>query len=290
MLEVLSELLVMLSYCGEERGLTGVTLRKFLFILSFGFVCTRAVVCAQRELLLAPRPLLAAPESYNKTFSAYKDLRGDVLNLMGQARSHLWLVTDNLTDGDIASALYLAQYRKVDVKVLLGRKNARTYMSRLSFLKSNKISVFIKPNNFAYSMPSGILIDGRLFALNTNLDSSYQGGEFSVKLKRHSDALDFVKGFRRALGKSIPANPLPMPLVGRPSFRGGNVRYYGGENDGSYNYDVSNTASRKPPEHVTKTLPKVPLYKAKEPLSSSNPSGSFGKKTEDSEPKKSISE
>src|SRR5690348_2584680 len=86
----------------------------------------------------APRAGVALAESETapttKRYETFSDLRADVLDLISAATQRLWLTTDYLTDGEIVSALYIAQYRKLDVKVLLGRAKANVYMSRLNYL------------------------------------------------------------------------------------------------------------------------------------------------------------
>src|SRR4051812_1521271 len=67
-----------------------------------------------------------------RRFESFSDLRNEVLDYISGATQRIWLVTPYLTDGEIVSALYVAQYRKLDVKVLLGRGKANSYMSRLS--------------------------------------------------------------------------------------------------------------------------------------------------------------
>src|SRR5262249_22068141 len=51
-------------------------------------------------------------------FDSFGKLRLEVLNLIGQSKTRIWLTTDYLTDGEIVSALFVARYRKLDVKVL----------------------------------------------------------------------------------------------------------------------------------------------------------------------------
>jgi hypothetical protein len=89
-------------------------------------------------------------------FDSFSKMRFEVLNLVGAAKTRIWLVTDYLTDGEVVSALFLARYRKLDVKVLLGKKKAYSYMSRLGYLRQQNIPVYIKPNNFPSGYPTQV--------------------------------------------------------------------------------------------------------------------------------------
>jgi hypothetical protein len=176
-----------------------------------------------------------------------------------------------LTDGEIVSALYIAQYRKLDVKVLLGRGKANGYMSRLNYLKNQNVPVFLRPNSFRIPKPTALLTDDALVYIDSELDFMAKKRSFIMAPALPAEVRTFVDGFMTAAGQQVPAVPRPVPLVGRAGnstrgiYRPGNrlpaVRnsYQSGNHEpgmdasGAYIYD----GSRAPkPAGVPDRLPK----------------------------------
>jgi hypothetical protein len=208
---------------------------------------------------------LAAQEL--KPFSSFADVRHELLSRMGEAKARIWMVTSFLTDGEIVSALYLAQYRKLQVGVLLGRQKANTYMSRLNYLKEQNIPVFLKPDEIKFGAPTAVLVDNRLFLVDSDLDFMDRRTHFVVTSAVPEDAEKFVETFLKATERGIPAVPRAMPIVGRPGARPratGGVslprsvpKYDPGEVEGSYSYDNARISSMAaPPPGVPKVLPR----------------------------------
>ncbi|MBF0440662.1 MAG: hypothetical protein HQK54_02045 [Oligoflexales bacterium] len=228
-----------------------------IFVLSVPF---KASFCEATELQKEVKEEIL----FDKSFESFSEFRSEVINLFGDARTRIWILTDYLTDGEIASALYLAKYRKIDVKVLLGRRKVNDYMSRLSFLKGQNISVFLKPDSFEYSSPSGILIDEKLFRINCELNFMSLRKPFEIKLASAYETAAFNNGFQKAYDSSIDIKPRELPQAGHPKQPAVENVFSGHSGDSRvYNYDVSKSALRKPPEGVPRSLPKVPKYELK---------------------------
>lgn len=148
--------------------------------------------------------------------ASFSDLRHEVLGLIGGATKRVWLVTPYLTDGEIATSIFMAKYRKLNVKVLLGRKNANKYLSRLSFLKRQNVDVFLKPEGFGGISTTAILSDDRLVFVNGSLNYKQSKFKFVSREGSSSQRKDFIKQFKAATDQKIPAIPRPTPYVGRP--------------------------------------------------------------------------
>lgn len=163
------------------------------------------------------RPAAAAE---SKTFSSFADLRNELLNDIGGATHRLWLVTDFLTDGELVSALYVAQYRKLDVQVLLGKAKANHYMSRLNYLKNQNIPVYLKPETLKLSRPTAILCDDQLYLVDGELDFMAKYKKYTVDVTDGSEASSFAAAFAAAANLKLPAMARQLPLVGRAGGKG----------------------------------------------------------------------
>jgi len=151
-----------------------------------------------------------------RNHASYSELRHEILGIIGGATKKIWLVTPYLTDGEIATSLFMAKYRKLDVKVLLGRKNANKYLSRLGFLKRQNVPVFLAPEGFGFVDSTAILSDDRLVLVNGSLNFKASKFKFVSKEGTNQQVEQFEKQFKAATAKQIPAIPRPTPYVGRP--------------------------------------------------------------------------
>lgn len=157
-------------------------------------------------------------------FTGFGNVRADLLDKIGKATEKIWIATTFLSDGDIAAALYVAQYRKIDVKVLLGKRKVAAYMSRLDFLKKQNIPVFLYPDNFRPLAETALMIDSRLFYINSEMDFLTKAREFKLSEVSQPAGEAFRSDFEKAFQVGIPAIPKPIPLVGRA--RGSAGFYY----------------------------------------------------------------
>jgi hypothetical protein len=213
-----------------------------------------------------------------KSYDSFSALRGDILDFISGATSKVWLHSDYLTDGEIVTSLFMAKYRKLDVKVLLGKRKSNAYMSRLNYLKNQNIPVFLKPENFKSSAISAVLSDNELVYIDGELDFMSRYKKFNVYRATEQEMLAFTAAFAGAANMEIPAIPNEMPLVGRKN--SGGPRAYsptqagampssvssGGATspDGAYNYG---RGSAPRPEGVAGKLPKETKWRKKSTVS-----------------------
>jgi hypothetical protein len=217
----------------------------------------------------------------------FSELRYEILSIIGGATKRLWISTPYLTDGEIASSLFMAKYRKLDVKVLLGRAKANGYMSRLGFLKKQNVPVNLMPRDFKFRLDTWILSDDRLVRINSNLDMKSSKHRYLSEENSQDRTKSFIKAFAVATNKKIPAIPRPTPYVGRPG-RFNNVYSPGGGSnssrtsrspaaysspsaqqaapeamraDGSYNYNFKRPEAA--PEGMPKKLPAQTIQQKK---------------------------
>jgi hypothetical protein len=211
-----------------------------------------------------------------RAFDSFSALRNAVLEHVSGATQRIWLVSDYLTDGEIVTALNVAQYRKLDVKVLLGRAKANAYMSRLSYLKNQSIPVFLKPDTFKPGAATVILADSTLLKIDGELDFLSKYKKYTVSAGDQAQAQAFATGFAGAASLQVPAIPAPIPMVGRPSPGRGRVyapqpsARYGNNPDGAYTYGGR---AQPRPDTLPGKLPKQLKYQTKHQQAPAAPAG-----------------
>lgn len=213
------------------------------------------------------------PAENVRHFESINELRNEVLHFIGNAERRIWLTTDYLTDGEIVTALTIARYRKIDVQVLLGRTKASQPMSRLGYLKAQNIPVFIKSGKFTPDQTTMLLVDDFVYLIDGELDSLAKYKNFNFILGTNSQRLSYEGSFAAAAHLAIPANPKPLPLVGRPQWskpmnskpsksalgKGNADPVDVGTVDDEGIFHHSNQRTERP-ENVAPTLPKVPVW------------------------------
>lgn len=175
-----------------------------MFILTTHDLCFSASADEQ-----APQLAQAAQE-----FDSFGSFRTDLLARIGGASKRIWISTNFLTDAEIVSSLYIAQYRKVQISVLLGKEKANNILSRLGYLKQVNIPVAIKPKNFFGNTPTLVLLDDKLISVNSDLDYLSKHSKFVVKELESNELASFESSFQDAAKNQDTPEVRPLPLVG----------------------------------------------------------------------------
>ncbi|MCX6118146.1 MAG: hypothetical protein NT027_11435 [Proteobacteria bacterium] len=211
-----------------------------------------------------------------KTLDGFPSLRSEVLSMIGGATQSIRLTTDFLSDGEIVSALYIAQYRKVQVQVLLGQGKATHVLSRLGYLKAQNIPTWLRPKSFYTGYPTLIETDSKLFAIDSDLDYMARHRKFTIREATEVPLSQYLDSFLKAQSGSEAPVPKPMPLVGRPGYGKGHrspsayqptfqkpiqntgVQEVQGTSttDGAYRYNLTKDS---PPKGVATKLPKTTI-------------------------------
>ena len=172
---------------------------------------TRAETRAEAGTNPAAQVESTSPKSPTADFPA---IRAELLSMIGGATKRVLLVTDFLTDADIVSSLYIAQYRKVEIHVLLGKDKATNILSRLSYLQQVNIQTSIRPRDFYPRLNTILLIDDRLISVNSNLDYMVRTKNLAINQLPTTEITAFEAAFRRAMAGQAAPEPKPMPKVG----------------------------------------------------------------------------
>ena len=182
-------------------------------------------------------------------FTEFSGLRSEILTMIGGATKKIWITTDFLTDGEIVSSLYIAQYRKVQINILLGRERATNILSRLSYLKQVNIPVALRPRGFYPASPTMMLIDDKLFSINSNLDYMAKLQRLRITQVTAEEATSYETSFEAAINNNTAPDARPLPQVGHAGGRKTRSR----QGNGSNNPIQTNTIGGDKTENPTST-------------------------------------
>jgi hypothetical protein len=181
------------------------------------FVCAAVVLSTAPSALSANVDATTAPATPKiAEFSDFAGLRAELLSMIGAASRRVFVCTDFLTDADIVSSLYIAQYRKVNIKVLLGRDKASHMLSRLSYLQQVSIQTSLRPKDFYPASSTLLLIDDRLVTISINLDYLTRSKGLTITTQPIEDVAAFDTAFQLAMSGQAAPTQKPLPKVGRP--------------------------------------------------------------------------
>lgn len=198
----------------------------------------------------------------------FYQLRKQLTALIGDANKEITVVSDFLTDGNIATALYLAKYRKVDVKVFLSKSKTKRYLSRYEYLTSQGVPVYFRPQNFPFKAKTLLKIDDNLYEIDRDLDILKPNLSASIKLiaKKWVGYFDesITNATRSKVNKTLATPPAPLEKTRTPAIdktdENNTPKNYANEPSGAYNYDEGSDAKKRAPDGLARKLPKTPVY------------------------------
>ncbi len=223
---------------------------------------------------------LVSPAANAQSFDRFSSFRYRVLELIGGAQKDVTLITEFLSDGEIVTALYLAKYRGLDIKVYLGSAKSNHPMSRLNYLNNQRIKAYLIPSDFPSQKGSLLYVDGALFTSPNDMDSRspmkvfkltpVQGVELQALLKTYQSLLIMPKEaiagpppqVGRAHTKGYYYVPEPEPLINMPL--GSQIKNDTSSGESSYNYNRHTINQRKAPDGVPVKLPNQTVKQLRE--------------------------
>jgi hypothetical protein len=222
------------------------------------------------------------PSSYNSDSSEpdtavpqrpvdYSELRSTVLNLIAGASQRVWLTSEFLSDSELVSSIFVAQFRKLDVQVVLGASRAGDALSRASFLMNQKIPTFMRPRSWSMPSDSALLTDEQLVWINGNFDPYSARREFRISIASEAERQSFEQSFLSAIGQRLTPQVKSLPNVGRAPRNlvappvANHMRETGSANSGAYNYNRSRH-DRRAPQGVATQLPRETISQKRESI------------------------
>lgn len=202
-----------------------------------------------------------AEATSSKELDGFPAVRSEVLNLIGGATTRVRVVTDFLSDGEIVTGLYIAQYRKVNVQVLLGQARATNVLSRLNYLKAQNVPVWLRPRGFMSQYPTILLVDDKLYTLNADLDSMAKHRRFAITAVPDTEVAKFADQFESATSTGVSPTPRNTPLVGRPGAHSRGRGTYNPDNDKATSHQNARSSASEESEQDRATKAGAYRYK-----------------------------
>ncbi len=115
--------------------------------------------------------LLAFGSVEEKKFSNYKELKIHLIELISSATKRIYISTDLFADPDLASSLFVAKFKKIDVIVLLDPQQSSNYRSKVSFFLDNGIPVYSRAKSFHTKYKTLFIIDQGMYTYKYSLSS-----------------------------------------------------------------------------------------------------------------------
>lgn len=103
----------------------------------------------------------------DQKFDSFDGLRNALLTEIAAAKRRVWLISEFVSDHDIALSLYIAKFRKLDVQVILGQERLAGFLSQHRYLASHQVPVKIMTGVYR---PTLLVCDNRVFRINSDLD------------------------------------------------------------------------------------------------------------------------
>ncbi len=153
-----------------------------------------------------------------ETFPSYAAAKARIQELIGNSQKTIYLRTKLLTDGDLVMSLYVAKYRGIDTKVILGSQSANVYLSRYRDLLRQGIAIQLKNPNWPY--PTSLIVDGKLFEWNVPLDDRVKSKNFEMIEGNTVVGEVVLKDFSVASSfKTAAPEKLPPPILQKQTSR-----------------------------------------------------------------------
>lgn len=123
---------------------------------------------------------LLLPNAAKKTYSNYLDLQQHVLELMRSAKRRIWLTSRYLNDDEVVLGLYVARYRRVDIRVGVSKSQAMSRGSKYQALKNENIHIRLLNLKESTSSPSSLVVDDKGYRISTNFDPTNDSERFEL--------------------------------------------------------------------------------------------------------------
>lgn len=113
----------------------------------------------------------------DRKFSDFEGLRDALLTEIAAAKQRVWLISEFVSDHDIALSLYLAKFRKLDVQVIIGRERRAGFLSQHRYLASRQVPIKIMAGVYR---PTLLVCDQKVLRINSDLDFLSEQRSFTI--------------------------------------------------------------------------------------------------------------
>lgn len=141
------------------------------------------------------------------SFPKFTPLKDYVIEKIAEAESRIYLLTYELTSTDIATALILASFRGVTVRVLVNRSGIHSIYSRYRYLKKNEVNIRMAAfkSNYPYSI---IIIDEKTYKFHGHLSKKFIKSNYNLEILAEKKTTTFFsKNFHKYYQSGIGVDP-----------------------------------------------------------------------------------
>lgn len=103
----------------------------------------------------------------DRKFNTFAGLRDALLTEIAAAKRRVWLISEFVSDHDVALSLYLAKFRKLDVQVILGQERLAGFLSQHRYLASHRVPVKVVAGVYR---PTLLVCDKKVWRIDSDLD------------------------------------------------------------------------------------------------------------------------
>lgn len=152
-------------------------------------------------------------------FSKFSSLSDAVIDKISAAKQRVWLASEFMSDFDIALALYLAKFRKLDVRVMLSDARVNGFLSQYDYLLDNGVSIRTAADT---GVGTHLLCDNKLISIDSDLNflsdrKSFAWQEVKQKATNHRMIAMFKHAFDSALDRGLDSYDYSRKVHRRPS-------------------------------------------------------------------------
>lgn len=139
-----------------------------------------------------------------QSFSSYEDLQNTMTDLVSTAKQRVWIVSRSIDAHEISDALFFAQNRKVDVKLLLGPIGVQSTngLALLNLFTSQKI-FFLLDSKLRVESTTAFLVDENLVWASTVFGDRKSEAPYSLQW---IDSQDKLQAFRKYFEDHLLSN------------------------------------------------------------------------------------
>ena len=149
----------------------------------------RWLVIALMATIAIATMVIATTAIADRKFNSFDGLRDALLAEIAAAKRRVWLISEFVSDHDIALSLYIAKFRKLDVQVILGRERLAGFLSQHRYLTSHQVPLKVMAGVYR---PTLLVCDKKVLRINSDLDLLSEQRSFSVTrvLAKHFKQFD----------------------------------------------------------------------------------------------------
>ena len=201
-------------------------------------------------------------QAQSKQYQNYEELQTALLNRISGAQRNVFVAGRKLHDNAIASALFLAKYRGVEVSVYLDPADVELFKRTTRFLKEHSLPVLQLKSGMIADGMSLVLVDNELIRI-----PGYLSDRGTKKTYLVSYRLKPKEQPRKVFLDVIRANDQPTQArtqVKETVSKGGKEAKIAKKSGRARVYNYDRVKTPKKPENLQRGLPEEPIWRVRD--------------------------